>query len=215
MGFRFSARRTCNFQGQIRCDNIFPSRTLNCNSKLLTIKIKLAKESFTGLCFSKSFIIQIKSIYSLFTKLNLMFWFPIEDIYRFSNSYEKMNSHSKILFLTLFAGALQKMYLNVVWWMICLLVNELTKLKGRRMMCWWASLILLKAFENISQDFSFVLYVGSVSFWFCISYYVSLLEFPKAEAAESIIHLPCVMLVRMTICRKQNSRNISSLNLRG
>ena len=89
MGFRFSARRTCNFQGQIRCDNIFPSRTLNCNSKLLTIKIKLAKESFTGLCFSKSFIIQIKSIYPLCTKLNLMFCFPIEDIYRFSNSYEK------------------------------------------------------------------------------------------------------------------------------
>ena len=108
-----------------------------------------------------------------------MFCFPIEDIYRFSNLYEKMNSHSKILFLTLFTGALQKMYLNVVWWMICLLVNELNKLKGRRMMCWWASLILLKAFENISQDFSFVLYVDNVSFWYCISHYVSLFRIPK------------------------------------
>ena len=78
MGFRFSARRTCNFQGQIRCDNIFPSRTLNCNSKLLTIKIKLAKESFAGLCFSKSFIIQIKSIYPLFTKFISCFAFPLK-----------------------------------------------------------------------------------------------------------------------------------------
>ena len=51
--------------------------------------------------------------------------------------------------------------------------------------------ISFKTSENISKDFSFVLYVGSVSFWFCIFYYFSFLEFPKAEAAESIIHLPC------------------------
>ena len=158
MGFRFSARRLCNFQGQVRCDNIFPSRTLNCNSKLLIIKIKLAKESFLlASAFLKVFNSNKKYIFSFYkikSHVLLSHWRQIS-IFQL---IRKMNSHSKILFLILSAGALQKMYLNVVWWMICLLVNELTKLKGRLMMCWWASLILFhlrhqKTFPKISALF--------------------------------------------------------------
>ena len=122
----------------------------------------------------------------------------------------KMNSHSKILFLILSAGALQKMYLNVVWWMICLLVNELTKLKGRLMMCWWASLILFhlrhqKTFPKISALFcTWVVWAfGSVFFLL-----FQLFRIPKGWGRRKHYSSP----LWMTICRKQNSRIILPLN---